>query len=300
MDKKKDYTLRRIDESSLDSPAWIRLITSLMIILSLVGAFWAGLFPIRFSNDPWWHLKTGQVVWEYFQEHGFLSFPTYDMFTYTGESTPWVNHEWLSDLLFYGAFVLGGLQGAILLKALVLTLTIALLILYMVRNGVSWKMACLGAMMALFASQTALYMRPPIFTYLFIVIFLHIILCFQLDEYFWRAFFGAIVAEILWVNLHGGAIIGIVLLFFWWASELWFCVVTWLRENPTAPSFKRLYTASFILAAVSLASLVNPFTYEIHILPLKVMGDQWLVSNIGELASPNMHFTNAFELIILG
>lgn len=288
------------ESSTLESSAGIRLVTSLMIVITLVGAFLAGFFPVRGCNDPWWHLKTGQYLWNYFLEYGFLSFPPYDVFTYTGANTPWVNHEWLSDLLFYGAYSLGGLQGANLLKALVLTLTIGLLILYMVRNGVSWKMACLGSLIVLLASQTALYMRPPIFTYLFIVIFLHIILCFQLDEYYVWAFIGAIVAEIVWINLHGGAVIGLILLFFWWLSELWFCIVTWLRENPTAPSFKRLHTATLVLIAVTLASFVNPFTYHVHLLPFNVMGDRWLVANIGELQSANMHYTRAFELIILG
>ena len=283
-----------------ETPTGIRILTSIMIIVTLVGAFWAGLFPIRGANDPWWHLKTGQVVWNYFMENGFLTFHPYDVFTYTGATTPWVNHEWLSDLLFYGAYCMGDIQGAIIFKALIFALTIALLILYMVRNGASWKMACLGSVMILFACQTSLYLRPPIFTYLFIVIFLHIILSFQLDEYFKWAFVGAIIAEIVWVNLHGGAVIGILLIFFWWLSELWCCLINWLQENPTTPSFKRLGTASIILGAVSLASFVNPFTYHIHLLPTKVMGDRWLMSHIGELQSANMHYTNAFELIILG
>ncbi len=286
------------DRDEIYAPG-MRVIAGIILILTLVGAFWAALFPIRSSNDPWWHLKTGEVLWNHFAEHGF-SFPEYDVFTFTGEQTHWVNHEWLADLIFYGAYQLGDLQGAIVLKALILTLTIGLLILYMARNGVSWKMACLGAIITLLASQGTLYLRPPIFTYLFIVIFMHIILSFQLGERFKLAFVCAVVGEILWINLHGGGVIGILLICFWWLSELWFCVVTWLNENPTAPSFRRLGSATIVLIAVTLASLINPFTYEVHLLPMKVMGDNWLVRNLGELQSPNMHYTNAFEAIILG
>ncbi len=285
--------------TNFTSPRVVRLIASTLLVLTLLGAFWAGLFPIRGSNDPWWHLKTGQVLWQHFQTEGF-SFPEYDVFTYTGEETPWINHEWLADLIFYAVYAFSGLQGTILFKSLLITLTIALLIFYMVRNGVSWPMACTGAIVALLASQSTLFLRPPIFTYLFIVIFLHIILCFQLNEHFKLAFFGAILAEILWINLHGGAVIGILLVFFWWLSELWFCCVTWINENPTAPSFKRLRTSTLVLICVTLASLINPFTYEVHLLPFNVMNDNWLVRNLGELQSPNMHYTNAFEAIILG
>ncbi len=288
-----------IDNDSDSVTKFIRILAGIMVVVTLVGAFWAGMFPIRGSNDPWWHLKTGKILWEHFQQHGF-SFPEHDVFTYTGENIPWINHEWLSDLIFYGTYQLGGLQGAILLKSLILTLTFALLIAYMYRNGVSWKMACLGSVVALLASQQTLFLRSPVFTYLFIVIFLHIILSFQLGEYFKLAFIGAVIGEIIWINLHGGAMIGIILIFFWWLSELWFCIVTWLNESPTAPSFRRLRISTIVLIAVFLASLVNPFTYHIHLLPFKVTGDWWLLRNVGELQSPNMHINNVFELIILG
>ncbi|RJP22063.1 MAG: hypothetical protein C4527_22295 [Candidatus Omnitrophota bacterium] len=278
---------------------FMRVLAGVMIVITLCGAFFAGLFPILSSNDPWWHLKTGKVLWEHFLEHGF-QFPEYDVFTYTGAQTPWVNHEWLSHLIFYGAYQLGGLQGAIIMKSLVITLTFALLILYMYRNGVGWKMACLGSIIALLASQQSLFLRPPIFTNLFIVIFLHIILSFQLGENFRWAFIGAVAAEIVWVNLHGGAVIGIILIFFWWLSEVWCCLVTWLHENPTAPSFRRLRSSSLVLVAVILASFVNPFTYHIHLLPFKVTGDWWLLRHVGELQAPNMQINNAFEMIILG
>ncbi|MEW6235407.1 MAG: hypothetical protein AB1656_08490 [Candidatus Omnitrophota bacterium] len=277
----------------------MRMIAGIMLILTLAGAFWAGMFPIRGENDCWWHLKTGEYLWQYFLQNGF-HFPPYDVFTFTGEKTPWINHEWLSDLIFFAAYSAGGLQGAIVFKSIILTITTALLILYMARNGVGWKMACLGAIIVILASHGTLFLRPPIFTYLFIVIFFHIILSFQLGEHFKLAFAAAILGEIVWINLHGGGIIGILLIFFWWLSELWFCLVTWLNENPTAPSFQRLWKSSIILLAVFLASFVNPFTYEVHLLPAKVMEDHWLLRNLGEMQSPNMHYANAFEAILLG
>ena len=280
-------------------PSILRLFAVAMVCLTLIGAFFAGLFPIRNGDDPWRHLKTGEFLWNWFSQHGF-TFPEFDVFTSAGAGTPWINHEWLSQILFYGAYRMGGLQGVIVFKSLILTVTIGLLIAYMYRNGVGWKTACLGSLIALLASQGSIALRPAIFTYLFIVIFLHIILSLQLDEYFKTAFVGAIFAEILWVNLHGGAIIGILLIFFWWLSELWFCLVTWLKENPTAPSFRRLGTGSIVLGAVFLASFINPFTYQIHWLSSTVMNDWWLLRNLGDLQPPNMHYTNAFECIILG
>jgi hypothetical protein len=145
------------DNARVLAPQMITIMSGVMIALTLLGAFWAALFPIRGSNDPWWHLKTGQYLWNYFAEHGILHFPPYDVFTYTGETTPWINHEWLSHIIFYAMYLLGGIHGVIVFKAFVFTLTIALLMLYMIRNGVSWKMACLGSMLALLACQSTLF-----------------------------------------------------------------------------------------------------------------------------------------------
>lgn len=288
-----------IDLDRRNEPPVMKLITGGMILVTLVGAFWAALFPISGSNDPWWHLKTGEVLWRYFMENGF-TFPPHDVFTYTGVDTPWVNHEWLADLIFYFFYCIGGIQGAIVFKAVVITITTAMFIWYMQRNGVGWKISCLGAMVMLMASTGTLFLRPPIFTYLGIVIFLHIILSFQTgDNWKWYLFF-AVITELIWINLHGGAIIGILLVLFWWVSDVWFCLITWLKENPTSPSFNRLKTSSIVLGAVSLASLCNPFGIHIHLLPFKVMGDRFLLENIGEMQSPNMQVQNPFEIIILG
>lgn len=279
--------------------SFIRATTVIMVFLTLLGAFWAGLFPIRSDNDSWWHIKGGQVIWEHMRSHG-LSLPEFDPFTYTGANVEWVNHEWLSQLFFYFAYAIAGLQGAIFLKAFILMCTFGLLTFYMYRNGVGWKMSCLGSIIALLASVGTLSLRPIVFTYLFVVIFMHFILSLQLGEHTKKSIAGLIIGEIVWVNLHGGALIGILLVGFWWLSEVWFCLITWLKENPTAPSFKRLGTSSMVLAAVVLASLINPFTYDIHLLPSKVMNDPFLVGSIGELQPPNMHHYKPFELIVLG
>ncbi len=274
-----------------------RAIASILLIFTIAGAFWAGMFPIRGSNDPWWHLKTGKILWQYFQAHGF-SFPPFDVFTYTGAATPWVNHEWLADLIFYAAYAIGGIQGAIVLKSLILALTFALFAYYIRRLGAEIEFACLGALIALLASLGTIFLRPPIFTYLFVVVFLHLILTAHRGGNIRRTLLLAAISEIVWINLHGGAILGIILIGFWWVSEFWFCSVDWLKGNPV--SLQRLKTSSLFLSVVTAASFVNPFTYHIHLLPFKIMKDQWLIDNIGEMQTPNMQYRILFKLIIVG
>ena len=58
-------------------------------------------------NDPdtWLHLKLGKTIWE------GRSIPRTDLFSYTTNNTAWVAHEWLSELVIYGGYRLGGYRG---------------------------------------------------------------------------------------------------------------------------------------------------------------------------------------------
>src|ERR1700704_7015941 len=72
-----------------------------------------GLFTMaaRGITDPdvWWHLRTGQLI---LQNHSL--FHT-DPYSFTRFGQPWINHEWLSEVLLFGLYRVagfGGLTGA--------------------------------------------------------------------------------------------------------------------------------------------------------------------------------------------
>ena len=49
----------------------------------------------RQDADFGWHYRSG----EYIVAHGV---PAHDTFTYTAPDFPWINHEWLHDVMVYG------------------------------------------------------------------------------------------------------------------------------------------------------------------------------------------------------
>lgn len=280
-----------------------RWLSAGMITILLLGAFSAGLFPIRGSNDPWWHIKTGQVLWEHFGEHGF-SFPEHDAFTYTGAETDWVNHEWLSQFVFFGIFWMGGgepggLQALIAFKSLILAATYFGLAWFIRRLGVDWPMACLGGIVALLAGQQHFFLRPPVFTYLFIVVFMHLLMNLQRGQRTALNAAAIVIAEIVWINLHGGALIGIILAFFWLLQEAWLRFYDWTK-NTASTSSHQLGLSLGVFVAVSAASFVNPYAYHIHLLPFHVTGDDFLVRSIGEMRPPDLSRLQAFYWLLLG
>ncbi|MDP8242516.1 MAG: hypothetical protein P9L94_00435 [Candidatus Hinthialibacter antarcticus] len=279
-----------------------RWLSAALIIILLLGAFSAGLFPIRGSNDPWWHLKTGQVLCEHFAEHGF-TFPEHDVFTYTGAQTDWVNHEWLSQVVFYSIYSIGGgepggLQAVIAFKSLVLAATYFLLAFFIRRLGVDWPMACLGAMVALLAGQQHFFLRPPVFTNFFITVFMHLLMNLQQGKRAKINVVAIVVAEIVWMNLHGGGVIGIILTCFWLMQESWLCFYGWIRNAARHEAKFGLSLGVFV--AVSAVSFLNPFTYHIHLLPFHVTGDAFLLLSIGEMRPPDLQHFQAFYWLLLG
>lgn len=266
-----------------------------LCVAALALDFWSGFFPVRFSNDPWWHLKTGKVLAEYMGEHGF-AFPPTDVFTLTGSHVPWVNHEWLADLALYALYVLGGLQLCIVVKSLILAAVGLVVIVTLRGEGCRLGWSAVGGLFAILVAQTTLYLRPPILTYLFLVVFVWVLRRFPRHPRWFTLLLVAL--EVVWVNLHGGAVLGVLLCGFFLVERLWmWLTVRWGIETREQPI---VGTALCCFVLVGLASLVNPWGYEIHLLPRKVLGDYWLVSRLGELAPPDMRFAVGLRFLLCG
>ena len=73
------------------------------------GILLFGLLAMTARNaldpDLWWHLRTGQWI----VETGHI--PHADPFSFTRVGSPWVAHEWLSELIFYELWKFAGAAG---------------------------------------------------------------------------------------------------------------------------------------------------------------------------------------------
>ena len=59
------------------------------------------------GNDFWWHVKAGEYICKYY------TVPTKDIFSWVRFEVeiPWIAHEWLSEVIFYGLFRFLGVMG---------------------------------------------------------------------------------------------------------------------------------------------------------------------------------------------
>ncbi len=153
------------------------------------------------DNDLWGHLFFGREI----LQGGHL--PLKNIYSYTAPDHPWINHEWLAEVIFYGAYSYLGSPGLILLKVILGGGIVWLLNVVLGRRGAApWiRVLTLIWVMALLAP--GFNVRPQIFTYFLFTAFLSLL--YYCQEKSPAALYGLPLLTLLWVNLHGGFIAGL-------------------------------------------------------------------------------------------
>jgi hypothetical protein len=229
------------------------------------------LTPLE-DPDVWWLLRGGR----YIVETG--TFPRVDPFSASAQGATWVNHAWGFEVLLYAVHAVGGTTALIGLGAVFAMLTFGVLYAVMRREGLgtAWALGlvALGAL----ATRGFWYPRPQLVTYLFLALF-------------WSVLRGSAagpsgrlgwlpVLTVLWVNLHGGFLVGPALVAVVLAAD----GLAWLLApaGEAAPPVRRLRALAGVLAASLAAALVNPFHYHAILFPLQVLGDAFSQAHIAE------------------
>jgi hypothetical protein len=217
--------------------------------LALTAICLLGLFSTEIADtDFWWHLKTGQSIVE---RH---SLPVPDPFAYT-TSTPAayrgeeqvrhfnLTHEWLSQVLMYAVYAVGGFPGIVLARAVLLASLCGLAGLLAARLSASFYAgiaAACGTASVVFAFAAD---RPGVISFLGVAVFVSLL---ELRRGWWAL----PPLALLWSNCHGGFLLG-------WVVLLAYCAETLpLRPGATWPrDSRRLW---LVTACAIAASGINP------------------------------------------
>ena len=252
-------------------------------------AFSFAFVPLRGSQDEWWHLKTGQWI----VQHGHL--PVNDIFTYTGANLRWYNHEWLSQVIFYLVYSMAahstsaGLVALIAFKSTIVMLTFGIGCTFLARQrGVAWPLALLIALLGADIARRTIFVRPPIFSYAFMVVFLGILSAWKQKRLSPRWLFVLPALTILWANLHGMVILAPVLVGAYFGGELIGALFRVRRErNGTSRFPYQTFAPSALLLAVCvlvmLCCLAQPSGYHLFFLGHNFTADPLLKTTIAEM-----------------
>ena len=270
-------------------PPWMAAILATVLVAAV--AFSLSFVPFRASQDDFWHLKAGMLqVEQGYPIHG----P--EPFSYCGPEETWHNHEWLAQRWFYRVFATadsgdlnGGLIRLLFFKSLIVSLTFVLVCWGVYRRGASWAVAALCGVVAAEISRRTIYVRPPIFSYLFLAGFLLLLHEWKAGRLRGRWLWVLPPVTVLWANLHGMVPLAFVAVGAYSAGE-W---IEALLQGGRRISFRerlrnlwlsptvRLSTA--VLVVTALATLAQPSGIGLYSLAGKFTKDPLLQTTIGEM-----------------
>ncbi|MBI9073812.1 MAG: hypothetical protein JEZ02_00275 [Desulfatibacillum sp.] len=222
---KKNATLPRLAALGLS------ILSVVMILIALTDTF--------AEPDLWGYLNFGHL---FFNEPGF---PFQDAFAYTPTHSTWVFHEWLTGVVLFRLQQAVGFGGIQVLKYLLGGLTAFFLYATAKKCGAGngWPLAPVFLAGAFFSWAFPAF-RALSFTYCFYALFLAVLETARLRENFSRLW-ALPPTMLLWVNLHGGFLAGLGLVFLYALGRA-------VEGRRFSPYLK-------ILGVCGLITLINPY-----------------------------------------
>jgi hypothetical protein len=259
------------------------LVLSIWVFLVSFGATLAMRRFILTDQDPYWHIAAGRWI----IAHGEV--PHHDVFSYTMTGAPWVPHEWLSEVILAVTYDQFGWAGLVVLTAIVFAATLALLVRQLLRYlpPAAALVAALGAWGLCLGHLSA---RPHVFGLLLLVVWLDALVDARQKD---RAPVPAMaLLMVLWANLHGGFVIGLVLAALL-AGEAMF-------DAKDTPSLLRAARGwGLFIALTLLAALATPGGVSGVLLSFDLMRMPFALSMISEWKSPDFQYPQPLEAWLL-
>jgi hypothetical protein len=244
------------------------------LIIFILGLF---VLAARGVQDPdfWWHLRTGQYI---VQTH---SVPHHDLFSYTRAGQPWITHEWLSEVIMYLLYRLGGWVA--LSAGFGLVIAAAFLLTY-VRCAGRPYIAAATVLLGAIATASAWGVRPQMFSLLCTAVVL--LLLDQGGAGNRRRLWWILPLMLLWLNLHAGFALGLALMLLTWAGWV---IEASLGQRAWSVVKPRLRTLGLVFLASLAVIPLNPSGWKLYGYPLDTLRSRTMQAYIVEWNSPNFH-----------
>ena len=168
--------------------------------------------------------------------------PAVDTWTFTVAGTPWVDQQWLAQVLLFLGHAAGGWELLAVLRAALVLAAVGLMLATALERGAGPRTAAILGLAGFAIALPALALRPQLFG---IALFSLLVWLVAIRERRPRALLVAPVLVLLWANLHGSFVLGPAILGYAWLSDL-------VARRPW-----RLSLA--VLTAALLATFVNPY-----------------------------------------
>lgn len=182
--------------------------------LGLLGLLLLAAFVPRTTadNDLWGHVRFGREI------VATGSLETVDRYSFTSDR-PWVNHEWLAEVIMAIAFECAGGFGLVWLKLFLLALAFCCLARAITIQGAvaGWRYVLLGSA-ALASIVRIATMRPQVFSIAATAVLLLIMVSAKPNRL--SCLIALPILFGVWANVHGGWLVGLLVLGLWAATRV--------------------------------------------------------------------------------
>ncbi|HSM08686.1 MAG TPA: hypothetical protein VLA33_06680 [Gemmatimonadota bacterium] len=205
-----------------------------------------------------------------------------DVLSHTRAGDPIVLHEWLSEVALAWANGAAGLPGVAVLATLLFTVAVWAVYWSAEELGALRPLALLVGLLALLLHSIHLLPRPHLFTTALAAVYMVLLLRFARTAR-WATLAPLPVLMVVWANLHGGFLLGLVLI-----SA--FVVGALLDSAEFAGGRRAARPLAVVLVACLAASLVTPHGLELWAYTTGHLGgDDFLLSVTEEFRSVDFH-----------
>jgi tetratricopeptide (TPR) repeat protein len=234
-----------------------------ILVLAALGVF---LFhsATAMNQDLGRHLKVGQIIWE--TKH----VPQTNLFSYAQPDQFFLNHHWLSEVIYYLLFLRIGVSGLIVFNALIFLAAFALIFSLAYRRKY-FVISLLAMILSIGLLIERTDVRPEVFGFLFFALFLFIL--DKNKDKIGRSFWALLPLQLVWVNLHISFVFGWILIFLFFLDRFWERrkIVYLLAKEKKFDKY--LTQVIFLGILLGLVAIINPNTWRGAIYPLLIFGN---------------------------
>jgi hypothetical protein len=283
---------RSSEESVTRAFSWIMPSAADLIFVALLGVLVFTPLAVKLLGDAGigWHIRTGQLI---LATHAV---PRVDTFSATAHGQPWFAWEWMYDVVVGKLESALGLNGVVWFTAVVIAAVFAGLFRFLISRGTNFVVAIGLTLLATSASMIHFLARPHVVSWLFVLVWFWILDSVDRGEGLRRLWILPALM-LVWVNVHGGFLVGFVLLGIFWIAAAW----EWWSTRADRiedvlrrrAAWDRLVVLTLAGVAASVASLVNPYGWKLHEHIYSYLTNRFLMDHIEEFQSPNFHGVTA-------
>lgn len=259
------------------SPWWVLLCSYLLVLMACLhasdapiggGDTWVAMACGRYTIADDWATKTGDRTWQmkaldlvgiHVTQHDPFSPNSREYVPGDKVKEGWINQNWLTHVLFYKLKTTLGENSIVVYKFMQAILT-GLFAYWAARKlGVHAVVAAACAAFGMLLSRSFIDLRPNISSILYAIALIWIMSCWLKGEK--KKLFWIIPIMLLWSNVHGGFIYGIMIMCIMVGG---YGVQMWLNRimpgrciNVSIAQYKQLIVAA--LAVITMPAIFSPY-----------------------------------------